>query len=131
MTRASRGATSSARAKKLERRLGVAHRERGAAGADQRVEAARIVGEGGEVAAQLGAGAGVERLHDRARRQRAARPAAACATRRAAMMVPVASSNRPRRTPRIVDEVMPPLDSAATCTGNDRTRDAARRCGRR
>ena len=51
-----------------QRRLGIAHPERLAAGAEQRVEIARIVGEGGEIGTQRGCGVRPERLDDRPRR---------------------------------------------------------------
>ena len=49
--------------------LAVAQADGGAAGADQRFEAARIGRQCAEIAAQFRARAAVERLHDRAGRQ--------------------------------------------------------------
>ena len=57
LARALRGSASTARAKKLNAASAIAHFERGAAGAVQRGDAARIERELGEVAPQFGAGA--------------------------------------------------------------------------
>ena len=53
----------------IVRRIGVAHVERRGAGAVQRLDAARILRERGQIAVQVVAGAIGQRLHDRARRQ--------------------------------------------------------------
>ena len=55
--------------KEGERGLGVAAVDGGTAGADQSVEIAGIVGEGGEMTPELGAPVRDERLNDRARRE--------------------------------------------------------------
>ena len=79
-----------------------------------------VAGEGGEVAAQFGARPGVERLHDRARRQPENTPGPGrflhfhLAARAApAAMIPAVASKMPRRTPRIADKVMHRLDRAS------------------
>ena len=77
LARALDGSASAARAKKFRAGVGIAHLQRRRAGAVERADAARILGERGQVAAQFGAGAVRQRLHDRTRRQRPNGPAPA------------------------------------------------------